>query len=149
MAAAPAGEDRLFTLRPSAWLNRLEYAWLALMLLAVVIGFDGWIALLMAVLILLLALRWRVSGRLLLPHRISAQVRLADHPPRLICYACRFEDGAAEWPLEQLRLHRGRHFLVIRHRGSALLLVADSFASAAEHARFRRRLFELMETHAR
>ncbi len=146
---AAGSSERLFELRPSAWLNRLEYAFLALMMLVALLAFEAPVGIGLALLILLLALRWRVAGQLLLPHRLRGRLQLADQPPRLICYACRFGDGQESWPLEQCRLHRARHFLVIRHRARALLLVADSFVSAAEHARFRRRLFRLMENHAR
>ncbi len=142
-------DDRPFRLRPSASLNRIEYAALGLMVAVPVLAWPSGFGPAMALLILLLGLRWRAQGQLLLPHRFRGQVQLADQPPRLICYACLFGDGEGAWPLEACRVYRSRHVLVIRHRHAAQLLVADRFDSAAEHARFRRRLFELMENHAR
>ncbi len=135
----------LFHLRPSAWLNRLEYLFLLVVLALLWLAHDAFWALGGSLLILLLALRWRVSGRLLLPHRLKGALQLRDQPPRLVCYACCFDDGLEAWPLQELRLHVSRHFLLIRHRASALLLVADSFESPAEHARFRRQLLQMME----
>ena len=146
---ATASEDRLFELRPSAWLNRFEYAFIGLMTLLALLAYGPGFGAGLALLILLLALRWRLSGQLLLPHRQRIRVGLVDQPPRLICYACRFDDDSDAWPLQRVRLLPARHFLVLLHGRRALLIVADRFESAAEHARFRRRLFQLMENHAR
>jgi len=142
-------DDRPFRLRPSASLTRIEYAALGLMATVPALAWPSGFGPAMALLILLLALRWRLQGQLLLPHRFRGQLKLADQPPRLICYACLFGDGEGAWPLASCRMYRSRYFLLIRRRHEALLLVADRFDSAAEHARFRRRLFELMENHAR
>ena len=138
----------LFHLRPSAWLNRLEYLLLLAVLALLWFAYDSFWALGGSLLILLLALRWRASGQLLLPHRMKGALQLRDKPPRLVCYACSFDDGLEAWPLRELKLHLSRHFLLIRHRSSALLLVADSFESPAEHARFRRHLLQMLEHHA-
>ena len=138
----------LFHLRPSAWLNRFEYLLLLAVLALLWFAYDRFWALGGSLLILLLALRWRASGQLLLPHRMKGALQLRDKPPRLVCYACSFDDGLEAWPLQELKLHVSRYFLLIRHRGNALLLVADSFESPAEHARFRRHLLQMLEHHA-
>jgi len=83
---ADQAAQALFQLRPSAWLNRLEYLFLLAVLALLWFAYDT---------------SWALGGTLL-----------------------------------------------IRHRASALLLVADSFESPAEHARFRRHLLRMLENHA-
>jgi hypothetical protein len=141
-------KEHRFALRSSAWLTRIEYALLLIVIALLWMIHDRLFAALLTLLILLLGLRWRVQGQLLLPHRLNGQLELRDNPPRLICYACGLDEGPVEWPLARLRVHATRHGLLLRHGRWALLLVADSFDSPAEHARFRRRLFQLMENHA-
>lgn len=141
-------KENRFELRPSTWLNRIEYALLLIVMVLLWMVYGTAFAILLTLLILLLALRWRAKGQLLLPHRINGSLELRDKPPRLICYACGFDEGRGEWPLAALRVHATRNTLLLRHNRQVLLLAADSFASPAEHARFRRHLFQMMENHA-